>query len=157
MGPKKYLMTQSGKEALLKELDELQSKKRQEALQRIKNARKFCDFREDSEYEAAVTAQAQIEERIVLILDRLRHAEVSSGSEDSTDTVVFGAPVTFIELPDGEEETYTIVGVEEADSLNGTISNESPLAESLLGRSIGDRVSVQTPSGEMTLLIVAVQ
>lgn len=157
MEPNKYLMTKMGKEALVKKLDELQTKKREDALQRVKNARKFCDFREDSEYEAAVESQAQIEERIVFILDRLRHAEVTSVPDDETDTVVFGAPVTFIELPDGEKETYTIVGVEEAELLNGTISNESPLANSLLGHSIGDQVSVQTPSGEMTLLIVAVR
>ncbi|WP_368665174.1 hypothetical protein [Sporosarcina sp. P29] len=67
MEPNKYLMTKMGKEALVKELDELQTKKREDALQRVKNARKFCDFREDSEYEAAVESQAQIEERIVFI------------------------------------------------------------------------------------------
>ncbi len=141
----------------MKELDELQSKKRQDTFQRIKHARKFCDFREDSEYEAALTSQAQIEERILLLLDRLRHAEVTSISDDGTDPVVFGAPVTFIELPDGEKETYTIVGVEEADIVNGIISNESPLANSLVERSIGEQVVVKTPGGEMTLQIVAVR
>ncbi|ARF12946.1 hypothetical protein [Sporosarcina ureae] len=108
-------MIKTGKEILSKELYELQSKKRQVALQRIKNACKFCDFREDSEYEAALISQAQIEVRSLLLLDRLRHAEVTSVPDDETDPVVFGAPVTFIKLPDGDEEV---------DLVNGTISNE---------------------------------
>ena len=157
MEPNKYMMTETGKVHLLKELDELESKKRQDALERIKTARKFCDFREDSEYDAAIKSQAQIEERILLIKDMLAHAEITSVTDDSKDIVVFGAPVTFIELPNGEKETYTIVGVEEADVLNDTISNESPLAISLLGRAIGDQVTVNTPGGDMALQILAVR
>lgn len=65
--------------------------------------------------------------------------------------------MTCIELPDGEKETYTIVGVEEADIVNGIISNESPLANSLVERSIGEQVVVKTPGGELTLQIVAVR
>lgn len=157
MEPKKYMMTETGKEAIMKELDELQSKKRLDALERIKTARKFCDFREDSEYAAAIASQADNEERILLLKDMLAHAELISVDDDSENTVAFGAPVTFIELPDGEKETYTIVGVEEADVLNDTISNESPLALSLLGHSVGDHVTVKTPGGEMFLQIVTVR
>ncbi|PIC77590.1 hypothetical protein CSV74_05775 [Sporosarcina sp. P19] len=98
-----------------------------------------------------------MEERVLLLLDRLRYAEVTSVPNDGTDPVVFGAPVIFIKLPDGEIETYTIVGVEEADIVNGIISIESPLANSLVGRSIGEQVVVKTPGGEMTLQIVAVR
>lgn len=156
MKPKKYPMTASGKQAVLQELDTLQTQKRTEALERIKTARSFCDFREDSEYAAAMKAQAQMEERILLLLDMLENAEMISEKDDVSDTVVLGTPVTFIELPDGETETYTIVGIEEADPLNGTISNDSPLAKSLLGRSVGDEVNFKTPGGEMKLQIVAI-
>lgn len=153
---KKYLMTETGKQALLQELDELQSLKRKEALARIKTARTFCDFREDSEYDAAIKSQTQIEERIELLLDMLQHAEINKKEEHSVDTVVFDTPVTFMELPNGEEETYTIVGAAEANPLNGTISTDSPLAKSLLGHSTGDEVTVRTPSGEMNLQIVSI-
>lgn len=156
MKPKKYPMTESGKHAVLQELDTLQTQKRTEALERIKTARTFCDFREDSEYAAAMKAQAQMEERILLLLDMLENAEMISEKNHLVDSVVLGTPVTFIELPDGEKETYTIVGMAEADPLNGTISNDSPLAKSLLGRSVGDEVSFSTPGGEMKLQIVKI-
>lgn len=65
--------------------------------------------------------------------------------------------MTFIELPDGEEETYTIVGSAEADPFEGKISNDSPIAKSLIGHRVGDEVTVQTPGGEMLVKIVAVK
>lgn len=156
MKRKKYPMTATGKQAVLQELDTLQTEKRTEALDRIKTARSFCDFREDSEYAAAMKSQAQMEERILFLLDMLENAELISEKGHIVDTILLGTRVTFIELPDGEKETYTIVGIAEADLRNGTISNESPLAKSLLGGSVGDEVSLRTPDGEMKLQIVAV-
>lgn len=153
---KRYPMTEIGKQALEKELGELQTLKRKEALERIKTARKFCDFREDSEYDAAMDSQAQNEERIVLLQSMLEHAEIISGNEHAENTVAFGIPFTFIELPDGDQETYTIVGTAEANPLHETISNESPLAKGLLGRSIGDEVTVKIPSGDMLLKIMSI-
>lgn len=156
MKPKKYPMTESGKQAIQQELDQLQTQKRQEALARIKTARKFCDFREDSEYAAAVQSQSQVEERIELLLTMLQHAELITKNDSSVDTVVPGIPITFFELPDGEPETYTIVGIAEAEPLNGTISTKSPLAKSLHGRSVGDRIVVQTIGGEMTIQVLSI-
>lgn len=149
-------MTETGKQGLLQELGELQAIKRKEALERIKTARKFCDFREDSEYDAAIKSQTQIEARIELLLDMLQNAEINVGKDHIVDQVIFGTPVIFIELPNGEEETYTIVGTAEANPLKGTISNESPLAKSLLGRSVADEVIVKTPNGEMKLQILSI-
>ena len=149
-------MTETGKQALLQELDQLQTLKRKEALERIKTARNFCDFREDSEYDAAIKSQTQIEARIGLLLDMLQNAEIIGGNNLTVNKVLFGTPVTFIELPNGEEETYTIVGIEEANPLRGLISNESPLAKGLLGHSIADEVTVKTPSGEMKIRIVSI-
>lgn len=150
-------MTETGKQALEKELDELQTLKRKEALARIKTARKFCDFREDSEFDAAMKSQTQIEERILLLLHMLQHAAIIGETDYVGDTVAFNTTVTFIELPNGDEETYTIVGIEEADPLNGKISNDSPLAKSLFGHAIGDEVHVKTPGGEMKLQIVSIE
>ena len=73
------------------------------------------------------------------------------------DSVTLGRSVTFVELPDGDEETYTIVGSAEADPFEGKISNDSPIAKSLLGKKVGDQVSVQTPGGEMSVRIVSIK
>lgn len=156
MKHKKYPMTETGKQELLQELDDLQTIKRKEALVRIKTARNFCDFREDSEYDAAIISQTQIESRIGLLSDMLQNAEINSKKDHIVDTVAFDTPITFIELPNGEIETYTIVGTAEANPLKGTISTESPLAKSLLGHSIGDEVTVRTPSGEIKIQIVSI-
>ena len=87
----------------------------------------------------------------------IRNAVIIEGDEANSDTVTLGKSVTFIELPDGEEETYTIVGSAEADPFEGRISNDSPIAKSLIGKKIGDEVTVQTPGGEMYVKIVAVK
>ena len=78
-------------------------------------------------------------------------------SELSSDTVSLGSSVTFVELPNGDEETYTIVGSAEADPFEGKISNDSPIAKSLIGRKVGDQVTVQTPGGEMKVKITSIK
>ncbi|MGZ4160684.1 MAG: transcription elongation factor GreA, partial [Neobacillus sp.] len=87
----------------------------------------------------------------------IRNAKIIEEGEMTSDTVALGRSVTFVELPDGEEETYTIVGSAEADPFEGKISNDSPIAKSLLGKKVGDQVSVQTPGGEMSVRIVTIK
>ena len=82
---------------------------------------------------------------------------IISEAELSKDAVSLGCSVTFIELPDGDEETYAIVGSAEADPFEGKISNDSPIAKSLLGHKVGDEVSVQTPGGEMNVKIIEIK
>jgi transcription elongation factor GreA len=153
---KVYPMTQEGKEKLEKELEHLKSVKRKEVVERIKIARSFGDLSENSEYDAAKDEQAFVEGRISTLENMIRNAKIIQEDEMNSDTVTLGKSVTFIELPDGEEETYTIVGSAEADPFEGKISNDSPIAKSLLGHKVGDEVSVQTPGGEMSVKITAV-
>lgn len=87
----------------------------------------------------------------------IRNAVIIEEDKENPDVVSLGKSVTFIELPDGEEETYTIVGSAEADPFEGKISNDSPIAKSLIGHRVGDEVTVQTPGGEMLVKIVAVK
>jgi transcription elongation factor GreA len=87
----------------------------------------------------------------------IRNAKIIQEDEMSSDTVTLGRTVTFIELPDGEEETYSIVGSAEADPFEGKISNDSPIAKSLLGKKVGDQVTVQTPGGEMNVRITTIK
>jgi transcription elongation factor GreA len=153
---KVYPMTLEGKEKLEKELENLKSVKRKEVVERIKIARSFGDLSENSEYDAAKDEQAFVEGRISTLENMIRNAKIIQEDDLNSDTVQLGKKVTFVELPDGDEETYTIVGSAEADPFEGKISNDSPIAKSLLGHKIGAKVTVQTPGGEMSVKIVKV-
>ncbi|WP_050180962.1 transcription elongation factor GreA [Domibacillus robiginosus] len=153
---KVYPMTREGKEKLEQELEHLKSVKRKEVVERIKIARSFGDLSENSEYDSAKEEQAFVEGRIGTIETMIRNAKIIEASEMSADEVSLGKTVTFIELPDGEEESYTIVGSAEADPFEGKISNDSPIAKSMIGKRVGDKVIVQTPAGEMNVKIISI-
>ncbi|MGX6442845.1 transcription elongation factor GreA [Neobacillus sp. K501] len=154
---KVFPMTQAGKEKLEQELEYLKSVKRKEVVERIKIARSFGDLSENSEYDSAKEEQAFVEGRITTLENMIRNAKIIEEGEMTSDAVALGRSVTFVELPDGEEETYTIVGSAEADPFEGKISNDSPIAKSLIGKKVGDEVSVQTPGGEMSVRIVLIK
>ncbi|BCB04921.1 transcription elongation factor GreA [Bacillus sp. KH172YL63] len=153
---KVFPMTAEGKEKLEKELENLKTVKRKEVVERIKIARSFGDLSENSEYDAAKDEQAFVEGRISTLENMIRNAKIIQEDDMNSDTVQLGKKVTFIELPDGDKETYTIVGSAEADPFEGKISNDSPIAKSLLGHKVGAEVNVQTPGGEMSVKIVEV-
>jgi len=152
---RRYYMTQEGKEKLEKELEELKTVRRPEVVERIKIARSFGDLSENSEYDAAKDEQAFVESKIAQLEKMIRNAVIIE-SDDNNDEVQLGKRVKFIELPDGEEEEYQIVGSAEADPFEGKISNDSPMAKSLLGKKVGDIVQVSTPGGDIEVKIVEV-
>ncbi|MGM9923697.1 MAG: transcription elongation factor GreA [Bacillus sp. (in: firmicutes)] len=154
---KVFPMTKEGKQKLEQELENLKSVKRKEVVERIKIARSFGDLSENSEYDSAKEEQAFVEGRITTIENMIRNAKIIEESELDSDTVTLGKSVTFVELPDGDEETYTIVGSAEADPFEGKISNDSPIAKSLIGKAVGEEVAVQTPAGEMNVRIISVK
>ncbi len=154
---KQYPMTKEGKEKLERELEMLKTVKRKEVVERIKVARSFGDLSENSEYDSAKDEQAFVEGRIALLEKMIRNAVIIEDNGENKDTVTIGKTITFVELPDGEEETYTIVGSAEADPFEGKISNDSPIAKSLMGKKVGDEVTVQTPGGEMNVKIIDVK
>lgn len=149
---KQYPMTVAGKQKLQDELTHLITVKRKEVVERIKIARSFGDLSENSEYDSAKEDQAFVEGRISTLESMIRNAVIIEG-EANNDTVTLGKTVTFVEIPDGDEETYTIVGSAEADPIEGLISNDSPIAKGLIGKSTGDRVKILTPGGEMDVEI----
>lgn len=153
---KEYPMTIEGKAKLEQELEQLKSVKRKEVVERIKIARSFGDLSENSEYDSAKEEQAFVEGRITTIENMIRNAKIIVDNDLNTDTVSLGKSVTFVELPNGDEETYSIVGSVEADPFEGKISNDSPIAKSLIGKKVGDKVSIQTPGGEMSVKIVSI-
>ncbi|MEC2054387.1 transcription elongation factor GreA [Peribacillus psychrosaccharolyticus] len=153
---KVFPMTKEGKEKLEKELEVLKTVKRKEVVERIKIARSFGDLSENSEYDSAKEEQAFVEGRITTLENMIRNAKIIE-EDTTTDSVTLGKSVTFVELPDGDEETYNIVGSAEADPFEGKISNDSPIAKSLLGKKVGETVSVSTPGGDMTVKIVSIK
>ena len=154
---KSFYMTEEGKEKIENELHILKTEKRKEVVDRIKIARDFGDLSENSEYDSAKEEQAFVETRIAQLEKMIRNAIIIENDDENMDVVGLGKKVTFIELPDGEEETYTIVGSAEADPFEGKISNDSPMAKSLLGLEIGTEVDVPTPGGDIKVKIVNVQ
>lgn len=150
---KVFPMTLEGKAKLENELQELKTVKRKEVVERIKIARSFGDLSENSEYDSAKDEQAFVEGRITTIENMIRNAQIIDAAEAHNGLVTLGNTVTFIELPDGEEETYTIVGSAEADPFEGKISNDSPIAKGLLGHKEGEEVTIQTPAGDMNVKI----
>ncbi|GEM03744.1 transcription elongation factor GreA [Halolactibacillus miurensis] len=154
---KSYYMTEEGKEKLQRELEHLKTVRRPEVVERIKIARDFGDLSENSEYDAAKDDQAFVESRITQVETMIRNAVIIENDDSDQSTVQMGRTVTFIELPDGDEEEYTIVGSAEADPFEGKISNDSPIAKSLLGREVGQEVNVPTPGGDMRVRITEVK
>ncbi|RHW38623.1 transcription elongation factor GreA [Lysinibacillus yapensis] len=153
---KQYPMTLAGKQKLEEELDYLITVKRKEVVERIKIARSFGDLSENSEYDSAKEEQGFVEGRITTIESMLRNALIIEESGES-DVVSLGKTVSFVELPDGDEEEYTIVGSAEADPFEGRISNDSPIAKALLGRKVDDVVKLTTPGGDMEVRIVSIK
>ncbi|MBE1554632.1 transcription elongation factor GreA [Sporosarcina limicola] len=154
---KKFPMTALGKEKMEEELEFLKTVKRKEVVERIKIARSYGDLSENSEYDSAKEDQAFLEGKISNLEGMIRNSVIITEDELNTDEVRLGKTVTFKELPDGDEETYTIVGSAEANPIEGLISNDSPIAKGLIGRSKGDEVKIMTPGGEMMVSIIGIK
>lgn len=157
MSDKVFPMTLEGKQKLEDELEELKTVKRPEIVERIKIARSYGDLSENSEYESAKDEQAFVEGRITTIENMLRFAQIIDNDDVEKDEVSVGKTVVFKELPDGEEEEYIIVGSAEADPFEGKISNDSPIAQALIGSHLGEVVAIDTPDGKMEVKIIKVE
>lgn len=142
----KVPMTPAGAVKLREELARLKEE-RPKISREIGTAREHGDLKENAEYHAAKERQGLQEARIKDIEDKLARAEIIDPQKLSGDRVRFGATVTVTNLETDEETQYQIVGAEEADINRGLISISAPLARALIGKSIGDEVVVQLPSG----------
>ena len=157
MPEKSYPMTAEGKEKLQAELKNLKLVKRPEVIERIKVARSFGDLSENSEYDAAKDEQSHVEDRIAQVEDMLKYAQVVDADSVDPNEVSVGKTVTYTEVGTDDAETYTIVGSDESDPLNGKISNDSPIAQALLGKKKGETVSITTPGGQFDVVIKNVE
>jgi transcription elongation factor GreA len=156
MTEKEVFLTPEGLEKLEMELEEAKVVKRKEIADRIKQALAFGDISENAEYDQAKNEQAKLEERIAKLEAMLRNAVVIDDDEISTEIVTIGSRVIVLDIEFNEEMEYTIVGSAEADPFEGKISNESPMGKALLGRKVGDTVSVQAPDGVIKYKVKAI-
>ena len=151
---KEIYLTSEGFLKLEEELDELKKVKRPEIINAIKEARALGDLSENAEYSSARDNQAKLEARIKELEYTLEHATIIENSNDGK--VRFGSVVTIKYDGDDEEEEYTIVGTNEADPFEKKISNESPIAQAILGKKETDKVTVDSPNGSFDIEIVRV-
>jgi len=156
MSDKAVFLTREGLQKLEEELDYLKSSKRREVAERIKIAVSYGDLSENSEYDAAKDEQAFVESRIVQLEKMMRNVRIIDPGNEDKNTVSIGVTVKLKDYETGDLEEYMIVGSTEADPDAGKISNESPIGAAVLGRSVGDKVTVNTPSGSLEFEIVEI-
>lgn len=149
---KKYNITESGLQALEAELAKLKGQRIAMA-EKIANARGFGDLSENAEYDAAREEQGIMETRIAEIEDILQNATIIKAA-DST-KVGLGSVVDL--EANGKQVTYTVVGLVEANPLEGKISNESPIGQALMNKSVGDQVIIKTPKGEISYTVIGLR
>jgi transcription elongation factor GreA len=146
----KVPMTKAGAEALEAELEDLKKVQRPRIVQAIAEAREHGDLKENAEYHAAREQQSFCEGRIQEIEGKLSFAQVIDiTSLPEGEKVIFGVTVDILNVDTDETVTYQIVGDDEADVKAGKISYSSPIARGLIGKEIGDEVTIITPSGEV--------
>ncbi len=150
-------MTAGGYERLEEEIKHLKSIERPAVIKQIAEAREHGDLSENAEYHAAKERQGFIEGRVMELEDKISRAEVIDVSKLTGSTVKFGATVTVVDEDTDEENRYQIVGDFEADVKEGRISISSPIARSLIGKSVGDSVEVATPGGGRSYEILKVE
>lgn len=147
-------LTEAGKARLSDELHELRTRRRPELHARIQEATESGDISDNSEYEELKDEWASLEARIFELEQTLGHAEVIQRAE-GVEVVGLGSKVT-LRSDDGEEETWILVSPQEANTMDGTISTQSPVGRAVVGCRAGDSATVPTPSGSMVYTVVAV-
>ena len=157
MEEKEVLLTQEGFDNLEKELNYLKTERRAEIAERIKVALGFGDLSENSEYDEAKTAQAENENKIAQLEDKLRHAKIIDEKDIDTETVQVGNIVKVLDMEFDEKIEYTIVGSTEVNLAENKISNESPLGAALLGAKRNNVVEVNAPAGVMKYKILSIK
>ena len=151
-------ITVQGLDKLKVELDELKNVKRPQIVAAIAEARSHGDLKENAEYHAAKEQQAQMESRVIEINDIIARANVIDVTKvENNGNIIFGSTVTVKDLENNKEKTYKIVGKDEADISKNLIYFKSPIGKSLIGKSLGEMVAVETPSGEKTFEILNIQ
>ncbi len=153
----KFPMTAPGLQRLNDELRQLKAEERPSIIRQIAEARTHGDLSENAEYHAARERQSFIEGRIAELEEIVSSVEVIDPSTLSGEHVMFGAHISLVDEETEKESAYQIVGVHEADIKSGKLSISSPLAKALIGKKVGDTVSVPAPGGDRSYEILGIK
>ncbi|NBI66425.1 transcription elongation factor GreA [Pseudoflavonifractor sp. 60] len=154
---KEYKLSPERLKELQDELNYLKTVREKEVAELIKEARSFGDLSENSEYDEAKNEQGKLYSRIAQVEEILSNYVVIEEEEDDGDYIRLGSTVTVLDKEFDEEQTYKIVGSQEADPMNGTISEDSPFGKALLGRNAGEDITVDAPAGPVEYKILKVE
>jgi len=152
----RYKMSEERLQELKDELIYLQTVREKEVAQQIKEARSFGDLTENSEYDEAKTEQGKLYSKIAEIRNLIENAEIVRAS-DKTDSVGIGSKVTVRDMEFGSEDTYEIVGSQEADPAMFKISDDSPFGKGLIDKRKGDIVEIDAPAGVLKFEILSIE
>ena len=156
MSEQKRLITAAGLKEVTEELEMLKVVRRKEVAEKIKDAREQGDLAENAEYDAAKDEQRKIETRIEELEELIKNAEVVAGGRGKPRKINVGCKVKVLDKEYNEETEFSIVGSTEANSLEGRISNESPVGAALFGHKVGDTVEVNTQAGTITYEVLGI-
>ena len=151
---KEYKLSAERLQELKDELHYLKTVREKEVADQIKEARSFGDLSENSEYDEAKNEQGKLYSRIAEVENILANCTVIDESDIDLNTVRMGCRIVVEDLEFGEQETYQVVGSQEADPMNGRISEESPFGKALLGQKCGTVVVVEAPAGNIKYKII---
>ncbi len=151
------LLTSDGLKELQDELEQLKTVGRKDIAEKIKVALSFGDLSENSEYDEAKSEQGKLESRINELEAILQNYKLIDEDEFSADTVNRASKVTIKDMETKEEETYQIVGPQQANPMKGRISDESPVGKALLGKKKGATITVETPAGMLKYKVVNIE
>ena len=155
----RFKMSQERLDALKDELYYLETVREKEVAEQIKEARSFGDLSENSEYDEAKTEQGKLYSKIAELKVLIENAEIVDNTDENVpkDTITLGSIVRVRDLEDGFEESYEIVGSQEANPREGRISDDSPVGRGLKGHKVGDTVTISAPAGDLQFMIVSVE
>lgn len=154
---KEFKLSSKRLQELQDELNYLKTTREDEVREQIKEARSFGDLSENSEYDEARNDQAKLYGRIQEVENILNHAVIIDENEELAGHVGLGCHIVVRDLEIDEEEDYFIVGSQEADPMNGKISDDSPFGRAIIGKMIGDQVTVEAPAGTLHFEIISVE
>ncbi len=153
---KEYKLTPERYEELQKELTYLKTDRDKEVTEMIKVARGYGDLSENSEYDDAKNEQAKLYARIAEVEDILSNAVVINAGAADADHIGLGCTFTVLDIDDNEELTFELVGSQEADPLNGRVSDDAPFGIALVGTKVGDIVEVEAPVGSISYKVLKI-
>ena len=155
----KFKMSQDRLDALKEELQYLETVREKEVAELIKEARSFGDLSENSEYDEAKSEQGKLYSKIAELKVLIENAEIVDNIDHDApkDTVTLSSVVKVRDVEDDFEETYEIVGSQEANPKEGRISDDSPVGQGLIGHRAGDTVTIHAPVGDRVFEILSVE